>query len=95
VTIEEVIRSYLAQNQTRGATATPGHAYYERARNLLFRRCACSERAARAGDWTMAEHIARTPRGAYLYIGTNRRGLVSCGPKGYHSSQYRNGPPCV
>ena len=92
MTIEEVIRWYLDQDQTRGATATPGHAYYERARDLNFRRCQCS---ARDAEWTMAEHIAKTPSGAYLYVGTNRRGVVSCGPKGYHSSEYRKGPPCV
>ena len=92
MTIEQAIRYYLERGQTRGLTASPGHRDYERARDLDFRICRCSGRDA---EWTMPEHLARTSRGAYLYIGTNRYGVVSLGPKGYHSSVYRKGPPCI
>jgi hypothetical protein len=92
MTLEQAIRWYLDRGQERGLTATPGHGDYGRASSLDFRRCECS---ARDGEWTMPEHLARTRRGAHLYLGTNAQGIVSLGSEGYHSSKYRKGPPCI
>ena len=92
MTIEVAIRWYLDRGGSRGLTATPGNRYYDRAATLDFQICRCSEADP---EWTAREYIARTPRGAYLYVGTNRRNEISCGQKGYHSSQYDKGPPCI
>jgi hypothetical protein len=80
MTIEQVVAQLETEGGNRGATATPGHADYERARNLDFTLCECSRRHGTGHDY-----IARTPRGAYLYVGINgRTHVISCGPKGYH-----------
>lgn len=89
--IEEVIAALEAEDGIRGVTATPGSQYYDRARNLQFQPCECSRRDA---GYDHTDYIARTPRGACMYVGIYSRGMtISCGPKGYH---YLNGTePCI
>ena len=91
--IEEVINILLDEGGIRGRTASPGSSYYQRARGLEFVRCECSHRA-RTPAMPGYDYIARTARGAYLYVGINSRSrIVSCGPKGFHKL---NGTrPCI
>ena len=66
--IEKVMGIRLAEGGTRGATASEGSRDYERARKLDFVRCELSfnDRSGAGNDF-----IAKTPRGAYLYVGTS------------------------
>jgi hypothetical protein len=80
--IEDVIADFEALGGRRGKTATSGGQYYDRAVSLDFQRCECS---ARDDLWQFQDFIARTPRGAHLYVGLDpRSSIISCGPKGYH-----------
>jgi hypothetical protein len=88
MTIEEAIHNMEMEGGVRRRTATPGHDYYDRARNLDFVICECSRRHGPGYDC-----IARTPNGAYLYVGINgRTGGITCGPKGFHLNGTR---PCI
>lgn len=93
MSIEEVIRILMIEGGSRGITASPGSKDYERARNLNFVRCECSYRS-RTVDMPGYDFIAKTPRGAFIYVGINSRDrIITCGPKGYHK---RNGTtPCI
>ena len=89
--IEEAIAILLAAGGTRGVTASEGSKDYERARGLDFVRCDCSynDRSGPGYDF-----IAKTPRGAYLYVGIGSRDkTISCGPKGFH--QLNGTTPCI
>jgi hypothetical protein len=74
-----------------GATATPGHANYNRAARLRFRKCECGRRVL---GWPSEEYIAQDGN-AVISIGyDSRSNKISCGPKGYHSPAYGNTPVC-
>ena len=74
---------------SRGKTASPHHKHYADALGLNFIECLC---AAANPNWDYPEFIAKTPRGAYVFIGCDsRKKIVSIGRKGYHSSQYFGG----
>ena len=86
-----VLQILQSEGGVAGETAKPGGADYARAQDLDWRRCECSFR--RAGQELDYDFIARTPRGAILYLGKNKAGLISCGRKGHH--YLAKTKPCV
>ena len=76
-----------------GKTAQKKHKNYQRATDVDFVRCRCADADP---EWEYPEFIGKTKRGSYIYVGCDSRTkTISCGPKGYHSSQYRDNDPCV
>jgi hypothetical protein len=75
-----------------GRTATSGDSY-TRAQRMHFRLCECSNNDQ---GYDGVDYVAAGPQGGILYVGLNlNTGEITCGPKGYHSSYYRNNAPCV
>jgi hypothetical protein len=94
VDIETAIKilNDLAPGAIRGATAKPGHQYYEAVRRSgPLSKCTCGQRKL---GWRFPEFIAA--RGATVWsVGRDANSRkITCGPKGYHSSSYSNTPAC-
>ena len=78
--------------ETRGATATPGHTYYDSVKHAgTLKKCDCGQKNL---NWTYPEYIHTVGDKTWAVHRNEKTNVINCGPNGYHSDRYGGGPPC-